>query len=198
MSISPASNEPEFQPSIRAGRRAVDPTPELRHFDAVTGLALRSLFEERLQQQWESCQTEHRPLGLLLIDFDGLGAYRTSNGLLSVDQMLARCAGILATSCRRRADLPARVRAGEFAVLLSDVNLNGATRLAEQIRAGIESLRIPRGEDAAAGHVTVSVGAVCFVPPTTHFPHALVIACDHALKDAKDEGGNCIAVRRKI
>lgn len=188
----------DFEPNIRSGRRAVDPTPELRHFDAVTGLALRSLFEERLQQQWESCQNEHRQLGLLLVDFDGLKAFGADNGVLSVDQVLVRCAQILAETCRRRADLAARVRAGEFAVLLSDVNLSGATALAEQIRSRIEALQIPRTAQAADGVVTVSVGVACVIPPATHFPHALVIAGDHALKDAKDEGGNCIAVRRKI
>ncbi len=180
------------------GRRSVDPTPELAHFDPVTGLAARDLFEERLQQQWDLCQAGHRPLGLLLIDFDDFSAHRAAHDDAAVDLSLIRSARLVSSICRRRADLAARVRSGELAVLLSDVDLDGAVVQAEAIRRGVEDMQIPLEDGGADKRLTVSVGVVCIVPPATHFPHTLIIACDHALKEAKEEGGNRVGIQRRI
>lgn len=179
----------------RPCRRAVDPTPELKDFDPLTGLAARSLFEQRLDQQWALCRDGHRQLGLLLLDFDKLGEFRANNHKHVVGAALADSAAVLKRHCRRRADLPARIRSGEFAVILSDVDQAGAGQQAEVIRAGIEALKIPRRADQPEEFLTVTIGLVCLVPPASHFPRALMIGCDQVLRDAKDQGRNCVGVR---
>ncbi len=176
-------------------RRAVDPTPELRDFDALTGLAVRNFFRQRLEQQWDICRQGHRHLGLILIDFDKLSSFRANNHKHTVGAALADAAEVVRLACRRRADLAGRVRSGEFAVLLSDVDCDGTRMMAERIRRDVAELAISRGGDPQGGILTVTAGAICVVPPASHFPHTLMIACDHVLRDAKDEGGNCIGVR---
>ncbi len=179
-------------------RRAVDPTPELRDFDALTGLAVRDFFRHRLEQQWDLCRDGHRHLGLILVDFDKLRSFRAANHKHTVGAALSDAAEVVRLACRRRADLAGRVRSGEFAVLLSDVDCDGTRMMAERIRSGVAELNIARGANGQDGVLTVTVGAVCVVPPASHFPHTLMIACDHVLKDAKDEGGNCVGVRCRL
>ncbi len=178
----------------RNWRRAADPAPELSGFDPLTGLATRKLFQFRLDQQWEHARKAHRPLGLLLINFDHLRQFRQNNHKAKVNAALIESARILSDACRRRADFACRMRSGEFAALLTEIKPEGLGHVAELVRRGIELAGIPMStvadSDSDSDVLTVSVGALGVVPPPSHFAHTLLIGADQALKDAKEAGRN--------
>jgi diguanylate cyclase (GGDEF)-like protein len=86
----------------------------------------------------------------------------------------------------RESDTAYRFGGEELAVLCRETDLDGATELAERLRAGIE-------RQMAAEGVTASVGVATVAPEGTS-PEELVQAADSALYEAKDRGRNRVAV----
>lgn len=176
-------------------RRAVDPVPELKEFDAVTGLVADSLFRRRFQAQWIVYQRSGMPLALLLVNLDGYRAYRAAYDKLVVRDALIRAAVTVSKTCRRRADLAGRVRTGEFALMLSDTDQTGAGRIANAVRLAIEELDIPYPASPTGDRLTATVGMACAVPTSARFPNSLFIVADHALMAGKENGRNQVAPR---
>jgi diguanylate cyclase (GGDEF)-like protein len=83
----------------------------------------------------------------------------------------------------------ARYGGEELAVLLPDTDLEGALRMAEQLRRGIEALDLPH-EASPAGRITASFGVASAVPGADETPDVLIETADIALYRAKTEGRN--------
>jgi diguanylate cyclase (GGDEF)-like protein len=87
----------------------------------------------------------------------------------------------------REIDLPARLGGEEFAILLPETEIEGATALAERIRAALNdrSLQAPTGR---ALLVTASFGVASHRPGGTDAD--LLVLSDLALYEAKKLGKN--------
>ena len=88
--------------------------------DALTGLANRALFYDRLRQQLAQAQRSGANVAILNIDMDGLKAINDQQGHRAGDAALRQVATRIATSLRQ-GDLAARLGGDEFAVILPDV-----------------------------------------------------------------------------
>ncbi|MEO8303269.1 MAG: diguanylate cyclase [Betaproteobacteria bacterium] len=160
--------------------------------DALTGIANRRRFDEVLAKEWRRGLRARAPLAVVMIDVDHFKQYNDCYGHGAGDACLQRVAQTIARSVHRPSDLPARYGGEEFVVLLADTTLEGALRVAEDLRLGIDRLAI---EHLASphGHVTVSCGIGVVVP----LPHAssadLVSAADRNLYLAKSKGRNRVA-----
>lgn len=151
-------------------------TRRLAEIDALTGLANRRLFDERL------ANLAHDPAAaLLLIDLDGFKALNDALGHAHGDACLQEAARRLESACRTAA-LVARLGGDEFAVLLAD----GATgkRTAQRV---VEALRISIERDGAKHAVSASVGVARADGAT---PAEWFARADLALYDAKGSGRN--------
>ena len=85
--------------------------------------------------------------------------------------------------------MAARYGGDEFVVILTRTDLDGAARVGEALRAGIEG--IGRRLGYPAGLITVSVGVAEF---DLHEPEGdLLVAADRALYRAKAAGRNVVA-----
>ena len=173
--------------SIGRGRRAVDPTAELREFDPLTGLATRPLFRGRLEEQWDKSCHQHRPLGLLMIQLCEYRRLRALNAKARVREALARVGREISQVCFRRADFAARIRLDEIAVVLADADAAGSLQVAQRLAAAIQSLQIPispqRGDV-----LKVNIGAVAETPTPSHFASGLLMRADEALELARELG----------
>jgi diguanylate cyclase (GGDEF)-like protein/PAS domain S-box-containing protein len=123
-------------------RRAL--TEQLRHqafHDALTGLANRSLFRDRVGHALSRRRSaESASVAVMLLDLDDFKLVNDSMGHQAGDRLLVTVAERL-RACLRPMDTAARLGGDEFAVLLEDVRgVEGAIEVAERI---IDLLRLP-------------------------------------------------------
>ena len=92
----------------------------LAYYDALTGLANRNLFLDRLDQHMRSAVTSGRQLGLFLIDLERFKNINDTLGQAAGDELLRQVAEWLKQAVGN-ADLLTRFSADHFGVVLLDV-----------------------------------------------------------------------------
>lgn len=166
----------------------------LMNSDGLTGLLNRRHFDEYLDMEWRRAQREQTQISLMMIDVDYFKAFNDNNGHLPGDEVLRQVAGKLKEISCRPSDLPARYGGEEFVLVLPGTELNGARRMAERLRAGIEALRIPHPLVENSGVLTVSVGVASICPTQDDIPQVLLEKADRAMYQAKRNGRNQVMV----
>jgi diguanylate cyclase (GGDEF)-like protein len=165
---------------------------ELRHHalhDALTGLANRVLFVERLKHALTRRSTE--PLAVLFIDLDDFKSVNDTHGHAAGDRVLIRVAARL-QRCLRPHDTAARLGGDEFGVLLEDV-VDEAE--AEQVADRIAHALRDDGSNGSGG-TRISVGIAVARPGVTDSEELLRNA-DLAMYAAKDRGKDRKAMFRR-
>lgn len=163
--------------------------------DGLTGLGSRRALDDTADTEWRrACRTDE-PMSMLMIDIDNFKDFNDQYGHLCGDDALATVGKCIGESIRRPGDYAGRYGGEEFAVLLPNTDLAGATKLAETIRSAVQSLQIPNAKSARRT-LTISVGVASTDTRTARFSslRAFVRACDEALYDAKASGRNCVAI----
>ena len=162
----------------------------LARHDALTELASRTLFAERLAQNLRLAQRHGRRLGLLYIDLDGFKGINDEHGHQVGDWLLQRMAALLKT-CVRDSDTVCRHGGDEFIVLLAEIEqVADAERVAEKIRG---TLSLPQEMGDHTLHVTASIGIAVW-PDHADTEEALVQSADRAVYRAKAASGNQYAL----
>ena len=159
--------------------------------DSLTGLLTRGHFEERLATELIRSARYRRPLALALIDLDYFKQINDTYGHPTGDIVLREVGRRLGAAVRRT-DLSARIGGDEFALVLVDTNLDGATLKIEEIRSAVATRVIPT-RDGSGVDITLSAGVAVF-PLDGEDAEALVSAADARLLVAKQRGRNCLVV----
>ena len=157
--------------------------------DPLTNTANRRQFNTWLDQEWKRAIRHKCPLSLLMLDIDHFKVYNDNFGHLQGDKVLKSIANTIKGQLKRPRDLAARWGGEEFAVLLPDTNLTGASKVAEDIRISIEK-SIIMFEDKTPTRVTASIGVSCIIPEQHSFIERFVSDADKALYRAKEAGRN--------
>lgn len=160
--------------------------------DAVTAVAGRRAFDERLRRDWQRARRDGSPLSLLLLDIDWFKRFNDTYGHVAGDACLRQVAQAGRAVLPRESDLFARYGGEEFAAILWATNTDGAYTAAERIRQAVLELGIAHVE-SPLGCVSVSVGVSTSVPSTA-LPDSLVRAADRALYAAKTAGRNRVVL----
>ena len=155
--------------------------------DALTGVANRRAFDERLQRELTRASRSQSQLALITFDLDYFKQYNDHYGHAMGDACLQLFARVLQTA--RANDLPARIGGEEFALILPDTTVEGAVAVAESIRARTEALQLPHMR-SPSGVVTTSVGVAVTTSNRAETVEALMDAADKALYRAKRNGRN--------
>lgn len=163
--------------------------------DALTGLANRRTFDQRIQDEWKRAIREKTPLSLLMVDVDHFKAYNDRYGHPAGDKLLQDIAKAMASLPHRAMDLVCRYGGEEFSILLPNTNLEGAKLFAEKLRDKIANL-CREDQDGRLPQITISIGISTIRPrdPVAFFDEFLVTA-DKALYDAKAAGRDTVKVR---
>jgi diguanylate cyclase (GGDEF)-like protein len=106
--------------------------------DALTGLANRALFYDRLRQNLAQARRKSAKIGLLNLDMDGLKPINDRFGHRAGDAAIREAANRI-SSVARQTDTVARMGGDEFAVILPEIPerhiaADHARRIGEQIR----------------------------------------------------------------
>lgn len=158
--------------------------------DGLTKVANKRVLEAFYADEWRRAVRNAAPLSVIMLDVDFFKRYNDRHGHLRGDECLRAVAGVLRERVRRAGDLVARCGGEEFTVVLANANLDGAVQVAEELRAGVEALRLPHGASEAAPHVTISLGVASTVPGIGADPASLLASADAALYRAKGAGRN--------
>jgi diguanylate cyclase (GGDEF)-like protein len=153
--------------------------------DALTGVANRRHFDERLAAEIARAGRYSHPLCLLLLDLDHFKRINDSFGHAAGDAVLRVAARTMAASARST-DFVARIGGEEFAVLLPEQDFSGAHAMAENLRALVAGL--DTNEIAPNLRVTASLGLAVLRPGEDR--DSLLRRADAALYEAKNAGRN--------
>lgn len=108
--------------------------------DPLTGVLNRRGFLDALERELARARRYDRPVALAYVDVRGLKAVNDSEGHLAGDQLLREAAGMLEDSARAD-DVVGRIGGDELALLLGEQSNEGATVVADRIRAQVPARR---------------------------------------------------------
>lgn len=158
----------------------------LMTMDALTQTHNRRYFNEALEREYQRSLRYRRALALILFDIDHFKQINDTYGHVAGDSVL-RQLGLVVKPRLRQQDVFARVGGEEFAVLLPEVDAEGALVAAEKIRRLVEGARFL--VDHREFGCTVSVGVTSFDARMTS-PESLYQSADKNLYEAKRTGRN--------
>lgn len=158
----------------------------LAHFDSLTGLPNRTLFEERASQAITQTRRTGMVLALMMLDLDRFKEVNDSLGHQVGDRLLVATAKRIRENVRET-DTVTRLGGDEFAVLVTNLaDANGAATVGEAI---VSALNTPFDLDGERVITSASLGITTF-PADGAAVDVLLRNADRALYRAKAKGRN--------
>ena len=140
---------------VTVGRRLKNRLVYRAFHDALTGLANRTLFKDRLRHGLARAERNREPLAVLFVDLDDFKAINDGLGHEAGDRLLV-AVGRRLESALRPGDTVARLGGDEFAVLLEGGGeASGVTRTAGRL---LRALKDPISLEGLTLSVTASIG----------------------------------------
>lgn len=178
-----------FIADVSEAKQAEAKISYMAHFDLLTGLPNRTLFNATLERAMMRLSAR-RSVGLLFVDLDHFKEINDGYGHSAGDALLVEVGHRLEQTVRP-GDMVARLGGDEFVVLLSDLPsrdecLDVAQRLLAELAKPIEI-------DGQALPVGASIGAA-FAPEDGTTADELLRAADLAMYEAKVGGRNGISI----
>ena len=158
--------------------------------DVLTRLLNRKFLPVVLTRQVSHARSHGTPFSVLALDIDYFKQINDSYGHEAGDRVLQQLASLLINSSRA-GDYLFRLGGEEFLMLLVDTGLDGARRVAEKLRRGVEQevFRLPQDRTL---NITLSIGVACFNGHPDY--QQLMRRADDALYQAKHSGRNRVVV----
>jgi diguanylate cyclase (GGDEF)-like protein len=154
--------------------------------DPLTGLANRTLLEDRIAQAIARARRSGRSVAVLMADLDGFKAINDTHGHNVGDQMLKVISARM-SECVRETDTVSRPGGDEFVIVLEELlDLADAARVAEKL---VEATSWPVNMAQGALRVSISVG-LAFFPKDATEPAQLLKRADSTMYAAKTAGRN--------
>lgn len=171
---------------ITSEKESAERLQYLAHFDQLTDLPNRILFNDRLKQAIGQSRRDKRQVAIMFLDLDGFKAINDSLGHNAGDELL-RLVAVRLTKCLRATDTVARFGGDEFTVVLPAIDdRDSVEKIARKIT---EEVALPYDLYGNEASVTTSIG-ISLYPDDGNEPHVLVQRADNAMYHAKRHGKN--------
>lgn len=158
--------------------------------DSLTGVANRYSFMERCKAEIVRTQRYDHPACVLMIDVDHFKTINDTYGHAAGDKVLVGVGAAL-REILRDVDIIGRLGGEEFAVLLVETALPGASIVAERIRERFREMSVRSGEHDIK--FTVSIGCTSLKKDVAALEASLRVA-DQLMYKAKQTGRNRVAL----
>jgi diguanylate cyclase (GGDEF)-like protein len=168
----------------------VERVKQLAYLDGLTGIFNRRFFELRISEEIERARRYGTGMAVIMADIDQFKLLNDEFGHLLGDEVLRQVSSIFHQQVRK-IDVVCRYGGEEFALLLSQTNVDQARAVAEKLRKTIEKWQFPGVPRA----ITISAGVAAFPLHGTNRDE-LVRAADSGLYLAKQGGRNCVCVAK--
>ena len=171
---------------ITERKQAEEQLTHLAHYDSLTRLPNRVLFNDRLRQAVTQAHRNRWIVGVLFLDLDRFKGVNDTLGHGKGDLLLKQVAGRL-TSSLRPTDTVGRLSGDEFAIILSELaEVQNAGHVAQKL---IHALAAPFDLDGHEVFVTASIGITVY-PSDSQDAETLIRDADAAMYGAKAAGRN--------
>lgn len=174
-------------------RQSLNKSVEMAVVDPLTGLNNRHFLDAYMGKLIARAKRRSTPISMLITDIDMFKNVNDTHGHDAGDDVLREFARRLRGAVRG-ADLACRFGGEEFVVLMPDTNADMAAKIAERLRAAIETagFQLPGGSGELA--LTTSVGVTSF-DPEKDSTETLLKRADDALYRAKSDGRNRVVLQ---
>ncbi len=159
--------------------------------DGLTGLMNRRAFQDALEASMARAARDGTSGALLFVDLDNFKVINDNRGHEVGDTVLCDISNML-TSCSRIYDLVARLGGDEFAIWLNDLDIDSATKRADEFLVMLSQMADRSGDPAKP--LGASIGIARFEPASGETLRDLLIRADDAMYAAKKSGKNGWAV----
>lgn len=166
----------------------------LSRTDSLTGVYNRSVFNQILNLEWNSCKNDQMPLSLIMADIDFFKAYNDNYGHVAGDDCLILVANTLSMCAKRYTDNVIRYGGEEFTIILTHIEKERALELAEEMRRKVEELKIIHDASSISKYLTISLGVYTVIPSDQLTLDDFIRRADKALYKAKSEERNKVVV----
>jgi diguanylate cyclase (GGDEF)-like protein len=164
--------------------------------DPLTGLSNRRALFDAMDNLFASAKSAGTPTTIMIIDIDHFKQVNDRYGHQAGDAVLLRVAETIEQRLRDR-DIVGRIGGEEFLAVLPDTPINGAKRVAEELRETLASSPIIHEQQEIP--VTISIGlhhsAQMHQPLDTD---SMIASADEALYLAKARGRNRVEVAEAV
>jgi len=159
---------------------------KLAYYDALTGLANRTLFKDRIDKAIQNAKRNNEQLAVLFLDLDHFKLINDTLGHTIGDKLLIYVSQLLGKQIRE-SDTLSRFGGDEFVILLSSVESKiSAQEVAKKI---VDALQEKHNIATHQLYITSSVG-ISLYPENGTTADELIRNADTAMYEAKNDGRN--------
>jgi len=184
---------------ITERKQAEEKIRNLAFYDTLTQLPNRRMLDDRMNQAMATSKRSGRYCALMFLDLDNFKPLNDLHGHAVGDMLLIEVARRI-SSCVREMDTVARFGGDEFVVMLSELDVDKESSIAqarivaEKIRTilaipYVMTIKINNTEIKVEHHCTSSIGVVMFINHE-HSPEELIKQADREMYQAKESGRN--------
>lgn len=148
--------------------------------DALTGLANRRCFLQRLEAEMARARRTGRSVSVVVVDLDGFKEINDTYGHAKGDEVLVQVAEALARGVRT-ADLAARFGGDEFVLMLPETTMERVEEILNRLE--LPGMTVP-GQPGSSKNLSFSWGAAAY-PYDGDSPERLLQSADRRLYEMK-------------